>query len=736
MFLFPTKHGLAHSLPLFMTSFLLRLEAIESRIPSHSYSCPRGTTGRVHTLRLRRCFQTYTSSRSIVSQPTSLAKSPTSFEKEAQSPQSEQASQSLQLKIRRSSKFLTSRFPIHRRFPTRDIGGNGPRNTRSDGNLTIGVGHTSREEVPEDNLDGNLSLIDPDVLGPDILQSFTDGIYYGDVLPLDVSSDASTGNLANLYRSLKTGNHHMVLMATMNLIQKTSHLEHVSDIFRSLPPTTFSEILRCLDPKHFVGRYSDLAKELSINNAHHVGFPPVDPHGHYAFSLIFFSQIKGIIEARLEAGFNISLTDYKYLLKCARITGDKSAVDAIWATLALKYVPDTECYNHLLATKCWGDMKNPSQRHRLRIVPRNTAPREREYRPVPLQGHRIGQHGIKHEVSMIFHNMVKEGSAGNEETFCLMIVALAREADMVGIASILKRVWDIDVEAIINNESVSQAKPYPLDSPFYPTDRLLMAIAHSYGINNSIPTAIRLVDYVSQQYSLNISNRVWSELLERTYVLSLPRNSKSIESGNAIGQLPPQALSQLWATMTSEPYNVKPTIKMYDPYIKNLISRQRFGEAEIRMNEARALYSCSYQEWWKMKKNLSLQEAPISRQQHQDYDFISLRLRIDKIHITRWVYKFISRGSRSLKYVDNWTSQKIPDFIRLWRHFQPYWIRYSHPTGAITFRTSSASLKRKYANRTLLRSKFQYQNEELESVESQLKMLENSVGDRQSEDDG
>ena len=38
-----------------MRQFLFTFEAIESRIAS--YSCPKGTAGRVHTLRLRRCFQ-------------------------------------------------------------------------------------------------------------------------------------------------------------------------------------------------------------------------------------------------------------------------------------------------------------------------------------------------------------------------------------------------------------------------------------------------------------------------------------------------------------------------------------------------------------------------------------------------------------------------------------------------------------------------------------------------------
>jgi hypothetical protein len=119
--------------------------------------------------------------------------------------------------------------------------------------------------------------------------------------------------------------------------------------------------------------------------------------------------------------------------------------------------------------------------------------------------------------------MVESGVPGNEETFRLLITAMGREGDLDSIANILKRVWQIDVEALLaaDETSVPSARSYPEDSPFYPSNKLLFTLAHAYGTNNNIPLALRLVDYVSSQYSLPIPIEVWNELFQWTYVLSL-----------------------------------------------------------------------------------------------------------------------------------------------------------------------------------------------------------------------
>jgi hypothetical protein len=182
-------------------------------------------------------------------------------------------------------------------------------------------------------------------------------------------------------------------------------------------------------------------------------------------------------------------------------------------------VPVAECYNDYLATKCWQGSLNPYERFRLRVIPDNITPRTWEVPPYSLKRHFLGpRRGLKAQASHLFRQTVESEVPGNEETFCLMITAMGREGDLDSIANILKRVWQIDVEALLaaDETSVPSARSYPEDSPFYPSNKLLFTLAHAYGTNNNIPLALQLVDYVSNQYSLPIPIEVWNELFQWT----------------------------------------------------------------------------------------------------------------------------------------------------------------------------------------------------------------------------
>lgn len=172
-----------------------------------------------------------------------------------------------------------------------------------------------------------------------------------------------------------------------------------------------------------------------------------------------------------------------------------------------------------------------------------------------------------------------------------MMVALAREGDIAGISNILQRVWGIDVEAVLTKPESEVTPPnvYLPQSPFFPSENLLFTLAHVYGINNTIPTALRLVDYVSRQYNITIPLRAWNELMQWTYVTSVKRRGKNPETNNEdlkTGQLGTDAVSTLWDTMTMAPYNVELTMEMHDRLITSLLRRGRYGEAQVRINDA------------------------------------------------------------------------------------------------------------------------------------------------------
>ena len=66
----------------------------------------------------------------------------------------------------------------------------------------------------------------------------------------------------------------------------------------------------------------------------------------------------------------------------------------------------------------------------------------------------------------------------------------------------LQHVLGIDMATLLSSDEADflPVKSYGLDSSFYPSQALLDALAHAYGINNVIsPTALHTVHYVAQQ---------------------------------------------------------------------------------------------------------------------------------------------------------------------------------------------------------------------------------------------
>jgi hypothetical protein len=679
-----------------MGTFFLKFEAIESRIAS--YSCPRGIPSRVHALRLRRCFQNNGRRLSAaLGEQLSIHEQDIGIEPGLERPEDnkdtvggaqtikpgeedgseEQQIPKPQLRARRRFRLSISRTRLERQF--------------GEGNAPQVLGDVFR----------------PQLEGPD--------------------PDTPVGDEAALYSALETGDPHTVLHALLSHA-KLNGFGNTIGLLVSIPPATFSEILRCIDPKHFVGRYEQLHREISPTMAKRLGLSGVfDLDGYYKFCSVFLADVQTILEARHRQN-PVTLSDYKYLLRCARATGNASQAEYIWASLKGKTknhklspnppVPDAECYNLYLSIKCWHDSMNPLLRFRLRVIPDNFGPRSWSLPPYSLKGHTVRRSSsLRSQVSALFREMVGVRVTGNEETFCLMAVALAREGDMPGVASILQRVWDIDVQRLMtsNDSETPPARVYRPDSPFYPSSMLLDTIAHAYGINNQIPTALRLIDYVSGQYSIPIPTNVWNELLQWTFVLSIEpkdmkRQGEVRDTGKEIGLLPPEAVTNLWKAMVSEPYNVKPTMEMYNRLIINLWRRQRYGEMQVRMEEARSLLKQALRQLSRKQvifNATTLQRSPahLTEQRMRDLIFAQLRVRRNRMYVERWVRLLITHPSRNMKYDDKFSSQNIPNIIKNWSLFVPFKIRYSIRSGLVTFRSGTETMRKSSYLKRVERSK-------------------------------
>lgn len=314
---------------------------------------------------------------------------------------------------------------------------------------------------------------------------------------------------------------------------------------------------------------------------------------------------------RRESGHRLTAQQYRIMLKHAGIIGLPSLAGTLWQDLLEDgIVPDVSMYNGFLASAVWAGHRDRHSRSRERVISRNQNPRREEHRPWFFGNYTVGPGGIKEQAMGILDSMLKNGVTANEETYCWLMVAAAKEGEIDTVESILTRVWNIDVRKLMQTdpgeEETLNPRQWLEDSSHRPTERFMHTLAYAYSINSDMPTALRLVDYVAGEYDIAISDRVWDVLFEYTCILASHRHGPAAVNDEAKGQLPKRSVQTLWSTMTSEPYNVKPRMWMYNLMMRNLLlQRRKTSEMMEKMEESLALYKehqeAAYKAWDEVK---------------------------------------------------------------------------------------------------------------------------------------
>jgi hypothetical protein len=535
-----------------------------------------------------------------------------------------------------------------------------------------------------------------------------------------------------LYTALRIGTPQAVLRCLIRLTLVMTQ-EELELLWKKIPSTTFSEILRCLDPDHFLGEYQEKYKSIPSLNAQQLGLPESGYPTYYQFSQLFLREIIQIIRARSQFS-TPTLADYSYLFRCARATGNLRVATGLWFQLQRSELkPNVECYNSYIAVKCWSETSHPGSVYSGRVMERNSAPRAWGVYPVSRPGHQILHRPgvIKKEILGLFQQMVSSGLSGDETTFCFMMVAFARTGDMQSVEAMLRRVWRIDVEALLLSQNREPpAKQYSRNSSLYPTNQLLFTIAHAYGINNQIPTALRVMDYVSRQYSIVLDHDVSMELMGWTYEVSHfrgatrrwlwltkgaaaadlagPRDesfetqestSSQDKEVNDVGTpLPRTAVANLYYTLIAEPYNIKPTIELLDYPIKASLNSQSFVRLQELMRVGR---DCARQDVYllnRMKRDTKLvfskdKRHPALQEMIQALHLQQLKVRNNRLVIRSWVDRLLK-----VKYQDHnlhkpkWHAIFIPDILREWDTYLNNTVTYHTTTGYVTIQTETWKL--------------------------------------------
>ena len=461
---------------------------------------------------------------------------------------------------------------------------------------------------------------------------------------------------------------------------------------KSLPSTTWIEILEILHPRHFVAELKKIYRDLHPNQVEALGTPQLN--GVFAY---YTSSVRKIIDRRLHAREESGIEEYRFLLQVVASVGDGATALEIWTEMVdCKVEPSLECYNLYFEARCWSGAYLPKERHKMRMIPyilELRRPRKSEFEHVQrLQGYQTGLAGVKDEVRRMFTIMVNRGIMADVKTFGLLMVGLSREGDTKGVKSILKSVWDVDVDSVLQKDQDPQ-KPTNLarESPLYPTSATLHTIAHIFGSNNELGTALRVVDYVSRRYSVAIDTRVWDELLEWAYVLSSRRHGRRKEDGASRGQLPLKSIERLWSTMVSPPYNIRPNMRMHNYYCINLYNRQMLDEMLRTMQAGLALYWSQAAKYEELRHLYGMNSSQPSEERnrgtppsiefsHRDIALGALTEHRNFLMVSRWCRLLLggSRWGGELDRILVWERQGLPNAIREFWHFRPRPVIWYH----------------------------------------------------------
>ncbi|RAK99468.1 uncharacterized protein BO80DRAFT_426458 [Aspergillus ibericus CBS 121593] len=467
----------------------------------------------------------------------------------------------------------------------------------------------------------------------------------------------------------------------------------------SMPQSTFVEAFHLLSPAYFIDPYREIHRPLHPS--------AVDLKQYRSLDSIFdefTNNLAAILHKRRSAGQPVGLAEYTHLLDCARSMGDAMMADYIWhAIREEELVPDAQCYSLYMEAKVWDKAYTGLEKYRTRLTPYLYRKRRFFTPNTGWQGYGTAGRSVRKEVLQIFNEMTLEGTPGSTTAFVNVILASSRVGHLQGIKNVLHTVWNIDVDALLEqvDESIlPEVVPYDRSSPLYPTNHLLFAIAHAFGTNNDIPAALRTIDFISNKYDIPVPENVWLELFERSFVLSRPRFGPDAER-NAKGKVSYDFLNTMFETMTAEPFNVRPTIEVHHILAKTAWDRARLSEFQRHM---RAAYEILKETRRKRRTARSIIEAYLGHSKAHRVGVHPTLLRsrafADAVHAydilrlrTFQQTTIMERLARLLLIHHRWVGRDnpawersiLPRALEEWRDFLPESLSYAMRGGLVQF---------------------------------------------------
>ncbi|OQE27471.1 hypothetical protein PENSTE_c004G01152 [Penicillium steckii] len=496
----------------------------------------------------------------------------------------------------------------------------------------------------------------------------------------------------NFYRAIEDGQPDLLMIAMTD--------PRSAGLVGSLPQTTFLEALHRLSPAHFVEPYRDLHHPLHSWSTLLDGLKRAEQHFDE-----FVANLLTIVEFRT-AVQPLHLEEYTHLLDCARSMGNEPFATQIWKAMERRGIaPSATCYNHYMEALVWDHCYTGKEAYRLRMLPRHYYKRRKRTDCVGWRGYGTGTpNSVRHAVLEIFNTMLQEGHLPDERTYINLLIAGARVGHIKGMSLVLKTIWNIDLAAMKaqqtpDNSKLPQLTSYDPWSALHPTENLLFAVAHALGTNNDMPSAIRAIQLISSKYNIPISQRVWLDLIERSYILGRARmkehDTQHSKFSNSLGRVSLSLVQSVFNASTSGPDNASPSMQAYRYMVNVSIHNGNLKECKDLLRDAYKLLHQTRQRQIEARKVVLRCMKPalevVSKQRAEGvrspdphlfrspqlanaihaYDIIRLQVYQQTYLLRRSCWSVFTTQEWNDTSHQAWQWQERPNFMEEWKDFLP-----------------------------------------------------------------
>ncbi|KAI7630671.1 hypothetical protein KC343_g4476, partial [Hortaea werneckii] len=210
---------------------------------------------------------------------------------------------------------------------------------------------------------------------------------------------------------------------------------------RSLPESTFTQILTLLSPSRTLGSHIETHTSISPALTTQLHITPLEEIvSDYSELLSNLLQIRWTQSTDQPATHPVTLTQYNLLLRSAATLGNRALALRIWKKMTMQtdhpsfpdaVVPDIESYNALMSAVTFNRQLNAPTRHRYRVIPFHMHARNPEVvreadRGAAFKGYSVspassssssgtGGEGVRGRILRMLQGLLAQGVTANEE---------------------------------------------------------------------------------------------------------------------------------------------------------------------------------------------------------------------------------------------------------------------------------------------------------------------------------